>query len=154
MVGASRAGRGTGPPARRGRGGERSGRGCARACVRECAWMTRAVVSTGIVLALLGHPHAKAPPARASARTPPHAPARPPEPLPMLPSVARVRVEAACDRLLVMEDVNLPRGDWVSGGLDLYVAFGAPGVPIAMDAQIGVVIPGTGEGALGEPADS
>jgi hypothetical protein len=72
----------------------------------------------------------------------------------MLPSVARVRVEAARDRLLVMEDVNLPRGDWVSGGLDLYVAFGAPGVPIAVDAQLGVVMPGTGEGALGEPADS
>jgi hypothetical protein len=117
--------------------------------------MTRVVVSTGLVLALVGHPHAKAPPARATARTPPpaHTSTRPAEPLPMLASVARVRVEAARDRVVVLEEVNLPRGDWASGGLDLYVAFGAPGVPIAVDAQLAVVMPGASESTLGEPGE-
>jgi hypothetical protein len=55
----------------------------------------------------------------------------------MLPSVSRVRVEAARDRVVVLEEVIFPRGEWVSGGLDLHVAFGAPGTPIAVDAQIG-----------------
>jgi hypothetical protein len=54
----------------------------------------------------------------------------------MLPSIARVRVEAARDRVIVLEEVNLPRGDWQSGGLDLYAAFGAPGVPVAVDARL------------------
>jgi hypothetical protein len=36
----------------------------------------------------------------------------------------------------VLEDVHLPRGDWQSGGLDLYVAFGSPGMPIAVDARL------------------
>jgi hypothetical protein len=54
----------------------------------------------------------------------------------MLPSVARVRVEAARDRVVVVEELNLPRGEWRSGGLDPYVAFGAPGPPIAIDAHL------------------
>jgi hypothetical protein len=54
----------------------------------------------------------------------------------MLPSVARVRVEAARDRVVVVEDINLPRGEWRAGGLDLYVAFGAPGTPAAIDARL------------------
>jgi hypothetical protein len=61
---------------------------------------------------------------------------RPAPPLPMLPSVGRVRVEVGRDRLLIVEDVHLPRGDWESGDLDLYVAFGAPGAPIAIDARL------------------
>jgi hypothetical protein len=97
------------------------------------------------VLVLASSAHAKPP-----ARTPAHV--APPsvragvhiaQPLPMLPSVARVRVEAARDRVLVIEEVNLPRGEWRSGGLDLYVAFGAPGVPVAIDARL-----------VGVPADS
>jgi hypothetical protein len=59
----------------------------------------------------------------------------------MLPSVARVRVETGRDRLLVYEDINLPRGQWQSGALDLFVAFGAPGTPIAMDARLGSAQP-------------
>jgi hypothetical protein len=58
----------------------------------------------------------------------------------MLPSVSRVRVEVARDRVVVHEEVALPRGDWASGGLDLHVAFGAPGAPVAVDVQVG---PGT-----------
>jgi hypothetical protein len=100
--------------------------------------MIRAFLVSGLTLAIVSHSHAKTPPAHAAARAlpPVHMAARPAEPLPMLPSVTRVRVEAGRDRLVVLEEVNFPRGDWVSGGLDLYVAFGAPGVPIAVDAQL------------------
>jgi hypothetical protein len=62
----------------------------------------------------------------------------------MLPSVSRVRVEAARDRVVVLEEIALPRGDWSAGSLDLYAAFGAPGTPIAVDARL-VPVP---EGAL------
>src|SRR5260370_8493405 len=54
---------------------------------------------------------------------------------PMLPSVARVRVEVGRDRIVLQEEVNLPRGDWRYGGLDVYAAFSAPGPPIAVDAH-------------------
>jgi hypothetical protein len=74
-----------------------------------------------------------------AARAPVHAVA-PAPPLPMLPSVARVRVEAARDRVVVVEDVNLPRGDWSAGRLDLYVAFGVPGPPTAIDAHVGPLL--------------
>jgi hypothetical protein len=70
------------------------------------------------------------------AANPPHRPDRPAPPLPSLPSIARVRIEVAKDHLLVIEEINLPRGTWVSGDLDLYVAFGAPGMPRALDAHL------------------
>ncbi len=76
------------------------------------------------------------------------------EPLRTLPSVSRVRVEAAADRVLVLEDVSLPRGEWRSGDLDLYVAFGAPGAPRAFDARLFAVPDGALEpddGDAGEP---
>jgi hypothetical protein len=89
--------------------------------------------------------HARPPPPRAPPRAvkppPPRVEAPPAPPLPMLPSVARVRVEAARDRVLVVEEVNLPRGEWTSGGLDLYVAFGSPGTPSAVDARLVAVPP-------------
>ena len=110
--------------------------------------MMRAVLVAGIFLVLTGPAHAK-PPANGAntANTkrggghhdaPPSPPAwtRPAPPLPLLPRVGRVRVEAARDRVVVVEDVILPRGDWESGGLDLYVAFGAPGTPTAIDARL------------------
>jgi|HubBroStandDraft_2_1064218.scaffolds.fasta_scaffold06378_4 hypothetical protein len=78
----------------------------------------------------------------------PHAWVRPAPPLPMLPSVGHVRVEAARDHVVVVEDVNLPRGDWESGPLDLYVAFGAPGTPLAVDARL---LPGPGASAESHP---
>ncbi len=83
--------------------------------------------------------HAKPPPARTQAhlaKPPVHVDVRPAPPLPMLPSVARVRVEVSRGHVVVVEAVNLPRGDWQSGGLDLYVAFGAPGTPEAIDARL------------------
>jgi hypothetical protein len=72
----------------------------------------------------------------------------------MLPSVTRVRVEAARDRVLVLEEIALPRGEWRSGSLDLYAAFGAPGTPIAVDAHLVPVPEGQTESRLedaGEP---
>jgi hypothetical protein len=77
----------------------------------------------------------------AVAKPPPHphwhAPVlRPAPPLATLPTLSRVRIEVARDRLVLIEDVTLPRGDWEKGDLDLYVAFGAPGVPKAFDAHL------------------
>ena len=106
--------------------------------------MMRVLVAAGIAVTVAGHAHDKASSKRASSRMAP-APVwvRPAPPLPMLPRVGRVRVEAARDRVVILEDVHLPRGDWESGGLDLYVAFGAPGVPIAIDARLLPVAPGS-----------
>lgn len=72
----------------------------------------------------------------------------------MLPSVPRVRVEIAPDRVVVLEDIALPRGAWKSGDLDLYIAFGAPGAPRAFDAHLLAVPDGAldpEEGDAGEP---
>ncbi len=74
--------------------------------------------------------------------------------LPSLPSIARVRVETARDHVVVIEEVNLPRGDWQSGDLELYVAFGAPGAPQAFDAHLLAVADGALEPEVtdaGEP---
>lgn len=66
----------------------------------------------------------------------------------MLPSIARVRIEVLKAQLVVIEEVNLPRGDWKGESLDFYAAFGAPGAPRAVDARLVSV----GDGAL-EPED-
>ena len=73
-----------------------------------------------------GHGPAPAPPALA--------------PLPMLPSIPRVRVEVLDKKLVVLEEVNLPRGEWKAEPLKFYVAFGAPGAPLAIDAHL-VAVP-------------
>jgi hypothetical protein len=83
----------------------------------------------------------------------PHSFARPAPPLPMLPSVARVRVEAARDRVVLLEDVTLPRGDWQAGSLDLHVAFGAPGTPVAVDAHVLPVPIGATEPRADDPGE-
>jgi hypothetical protein len=91
-----------------------------------------------------------------------HLPAPPPPvvpthreiPLPMLPSVARIRVEAASDRILVLQELNVPRGDWRTGDLDVYVAFGSPGPPIAMDARLVSLPAGESEARLDDPGDT
>jgi hypothetical protein len=54
----------------------------------------------------------------------------------MLPSISRVKIDVHKAQLVVIEEVNLPRGDWKSEPLDFYVAFGAPGAPRAIDAQL------------------
>lgn len=78
----------------------------------------------------------------------PAAPAAPLSPLPMLPSVPRVKVDIWKTQLVVVEEVNLPRGEWKNEALDFYVAFGAPGMPRAVDARLVTVA----DGAL-EPED-
>lgn len=91
-------------------------------------------------------PHGSAPSSRAEPR--------PPQPLPMLPSVSRVRVEAARDKVIVIEELNLPRGDWRWGGLDPFVAFGFPGPPIAVDAHLVAAPPDSSEVRPDDPGDA
>lgn len=62
-------------------------------------------------------------------------------PLPSLPVLSRVRIEAQQGHVVITEDVRLERGDWSSGDLDLWVSFGAPGVPRAFDAHLVPVAP-------------
>jgi hypothetical protein len=78
----------------------------------------------------------------------PAAPAMPLAPLPMLPSIPRVKIDVLKTQLVVVEEVNLPRGEWKNEALDFYVAFGAPGAPRAIDARLVAVA----DGAL-EPDD-
>ncbi len=72
-----------------------------------------------------------------------------PPPLAVLPSIARVRLEVAVDHVVLVEEVDLPRGDWRAGDLSFFVAFGAPGTPDAFDAHLVPVA----DGALA-PADT
>src|SRR5260370_18517669 len=74
--------------------------------------------------------------------------------LPRLPSVARVRIEVARDRVIVQEEVSLPRGDWHYGGLDLYAAFGAPGPPLAVDARLLALPQGVAESRPDDAGES
>jgi hypothetical protein len=62
--------------------------------------------------------------------------ARPAPPLFALPTLPRIRLEAARDHVLVVEDANLARGEWQGSDFDLFVAFGAPGAPRAIDARL------------------
>jgi len=67
------------------------------------------------------------------------APSKPPAPLaplPMTPSVGRVKVTMQGTSLVVVEDVTLPRGTWKDDALDFHVPFGAPGTPQAIDAHL------------------
>lgn len=93
------------------------------------------------------------------AQTTPSSAVKPPPPaslppLPMLPSVARVSVAKLGDALVLVTDVNLPRGDWSNQPLHFHVAFGAPGAPRAIDARLVAVADGSleaEEDAVGEP---
>lgn len=117
--------------------------------------MKRVAVTLAVAVPLAATAHAKPPPAHPPAHPfpGPHSFVRPAPPLPMLPSVARVRVEAARDRVVLLEEVNLPRGDWQSGGLDLFVAFGAPGTPVAVDAKLAPVPVGAVESRPDDPGE-
>jgi hypothetical protein len=109
-----------------------------------------ALVALTATLPVFAAPRAKAPPPH----TPPHAPIHFSQPLPMLPAVARVRVEVAHDRTVVVHDVNLPRGDWTAGSLDLYAAFGSPGTPIAVDARLYALPEGQAEPRADDAGDA
>jgi hypothetical protein len=120
-----------------------------------------------LVAAVVGAPvdaSAKAPAPKASGRKPALSPLAqsvaatratviPAPGLPLLPRVARVRVEAARDRVVLVEEVNLARSDWQAGSLDLYVAFGAPGTPLAMEARLIPVAPGTLDARLDDQGE-
>lgn len=99
-----------------------------------------------------GAPPAKASskPARRTAPAPkrPPPPPPPPPPLAILPSVARVKLTTHGKVVAVVEDVNLPRGEWKGEALRFHVAFGAPG-PRAIDARLISV----GDGELEPPDD-
>ena len=84
--------------------------------------MRAPVLALGVALPLLAAPRAPPP--------------RPSQPIPSLAVVARVRVEIARDRALVTEELTFARGEWQSGDLELYAAFGAPGVPRAFDVHL------------------
>ncbi len=62
--------------------------------------------------------------------------ARPAPPLFALPTLPRIRLETARDRVVVFLDANLGRGEWQGTDFDLYAAFGAPGAPKAIDARL------------------
>ncbi len=59
-------------------------------------------------------------------------------PFPVPVCVPRVLVEVGRAHVLIVEDVVLGRGEW-TGDTDAFVAFGAPGMPRALDAQLGPV---------------
>lgn len=74
--------------------------------------------------------------------------------LPSLPSIARIRLDVAADHVVVLEEVNLPKGEWAGGDMNLFVAFGAPGLPLALDASLVALADGAIESNpkdVGEP---
>jgi hypothetical protein len=89
---------------------------------------------------------AKPPAAASSASAKPSA--APLAPLALLPSVSRVKIVSHGTAFAIIEDVNLPRGDWKGEALRFHVALGAPG-PRAIDARLVPVA----DGALEAPDD-
>ena len=110
-------------------------------------WRSIAAALAAIVFSSTAHaaptapaaPSTKAPHAAHPTPKAPYRPAPPPPiPLPALPILARVTVDVTEPegRVLVVHDFVLERGEYKSGDLSLYVAYGAPGVPLALDAQV------------------
>jgi hypothetical protein len=80
--------------------------------------------------------------------------ASPPPALPFLPTLPLVALDVGVGHVTIMADIDMTRGGWQSGDLDLFVAFGAPGMPRAIDAHListdGGSGPGTGEPVVAE----
>ena len=112
--------------------------------------MSRAARVAVVALASMLPSSAGGAPPKAAPHPPgkPAGPVTPLAPLPMLPSIPRVKIDVLKTQLVVVEEVNLPRGEWKNEALDFYVAFGAPGTPRAVDARLIAVA----DGAL-EPDD-
>lgn len=70
-------------------------------------------------------------------------------PLLLAASVAKVRVELGA-RIVVTQEVNLSRDKWRGEDQDVFVAFGAPGVPRAIDVHLVPVAKGHLEAPRGE----
>lgn len=64
-----------------------------------------------------------------------------PPPLFALPVIARVQVDVSKERVVVVHDVVIARGEWPGGDVDLWVSFG-PTMPRALDAHLLSVHPG------------
>jgi hypothetical protein len=77
----------------------------------------------------------------------------PAQPLPSLAVITRARVEVARDSIVTTTDVTFARGDWTSGDLDLYVAFGAPGIPRAFDARLVSTAEDDASASLADPGE-
>jgi hypothetical protein len=77
----------------------------------------------------------------------------PPPPLAMLPSIAVVTVTSHGGTVAVVEDVNLPRGDWKGEALHFHIAFGVPG-PRAVDARLVPVEDGALEASPSEAGEA
>lgn len=88
----------------------------------------------------------------ASAASPPKA--SPSPHLFALATLPRVRLETTRDHVVVEVDLNLPRGDWQRGDVLLYVAFGAPGAPRAMDARLYPTLEGGKDPPTDAPSES
>lgn len=111
----------------------------------------RALIATTVLAFAPPVPQKGTPPRAPKVRPPP--PPKPAPPLPMLPSVGRVSLEIRNEAVVVTQDVNLPRGDYRSGPLSLYAAFGAPGLPNAVDAKLLTLEEGSLEAAVDAPSD-
>ena len=126
---------------------------------RGGARMKAAVASIAVLVASIGSAHAKPTPPRGRVPTrpclPPHVYVRPAPPLPMMPGVARVRVEAARDHVRPPRGgLALPRGTGSPGGWTFFVAFGAPGTPPAVDPARLVAVPvGATEARSDDPGE-
>jgi hypothetical protein len=59
----------------------------------------------------------------------------PPPTLPALPVIVRVRLDVSRERVLVVHEIVMGRGDYVGADIDLWVAFG-PVLPRALDARL------------------
>ncbi len=58
-----------------------------------------------------------------------------PPPLFALPVIARIQVDVSKDRVVVVHEIVLSRGEWSGGDVDLWVSFG-PTMPHAIDAHL------------------
>ena len=75
-------------------------------------------------------------------------------PLLMLPSISNVRIDVRDDGVVVEQNILLPQGDWHGGDIVFCSAFGAPSIPIAIDAKLRAVEDGAleaGDRAIAEP---
>jgi hypothetical protein len=78
--------------------------------------------------------------------------AQPPPPLPALPVVARVWLDVTKERVLVVHEIVMARGDFAGGDLDLWTSFG-PTLPRAYDAHLLSMSPNASAPAAADPGE-
>lgn len=66
----------------------------------------------------------------------PSPPPSPPRHIPGPIEITRVQVEVSPERVRITSDLSFSRGEWKEGDLRVHVAYGAPGVPLAFEAQL------------------